>query len=397
MPSLIFRACAAIATLISTPTAALAIGAPPIETAATHALIMDYETGEILFEKDADTPTAPASMSKLMTVAIVLEKLKANELSLEDDFDVSVKAWRTGGSKMWVREGAKIKLRNLLRGAIIQSGNDACIVIAENIAGSEDAFVDLMNLKAREWGLEDSTFANATGWPHPDHKMSMRDLGALARMIIKEHQDHYGIFSESEFTWEKIRQPNRNPLLGEFVGADGLKTGHTDESGYGVVGSAAREGVRRIIVVNGLEDQRARARESLRLMVMAFNDFRKRTLYKAGDVVGAAEVFGGETAQVPLLVREDVELILHRTALNDVVARVVYEGPLVAPVQKGRQAGYLRLKVGDASRDYPVFVAEDAVELGVVGKIILGARKLLLKPEPADGPVAGGGADAAQQ
>ncbi|MEM9899486.1 MAG: D-alanyl-D-alanine carboxypeptidase family protein, partial [Pseudomonadota bacterium] len=229
-----------------------ALASPPIETSSTHAIIYDFKTNTVLFDKNATKPTAPASMSKLMTIAIVFEKLKSGELSLDDMFSVSEKAWRKTGSKMWVRVDTEIAVKNLIRGAIIQSGNDACIVLAENIAGSEDAFVDLMNLKARQWGLNDSTFANATGWPDPGHKMSMHDLAKLATMIIEDYPEYFAIFSEREFTWEKIRQANRNPLLGSFEGADGLKTGHTDEAGYGVVATAVRDGVRRIVVVNGL-------------------------------------------------------------------------------------------------------------------------------------------------
>ncbi len=376
-----FRIAAAACAVVALADPARAAGSPPIETDAPFAVIMDFETGEVLFGKDADTPTAPASMSKLMTVAIVFEKLEAGELSLDDAFKVSRKAWKTGGSKMWVRVDTKIKLGDLLRGAIIQSGNDACIVIAENIAGSEEAFAELMNDKAREWGLNESTFANATGLPDPGQKMSTRDLAALARKIILDFAPYYGIFSEPSFTWEKIRQPNRNPLLDGFEGADGLKTGHTDESGFGVVGSAERNGDRRILVVNGLEDQRARSRESLRLMRVAFNDFTRRTLYKAGDVVGSADVFAGEAANVALSVGEDVSLILHRTMLDEIEARVIYDGPLAAPVREGRQVGYLRVRIDDETRDYPVFAAEATDELGVFGKIALGARKLLLKPE----------------
>lgn len=358
-----------------------AVAAPPINTPAEFAVILDYETGEVLFDKNGETPTAPASMSKLMTVAIAFEMLEAGELSLDDAFSVSEKAWRKGGSKMWVRVDTRIKVRDLLRGVIIQSGNDACIVLAENIAGSEEEFAKLMNRKAREWGLDDSTFANATGWPDPEHKMSMRDLATLARKIIHDYPEYYEIFAERDFTWEKIEQSNRNPLLDGFDGADGLKTGHTDESGYGVVGSAVRDGVRRIVVVNGLGDEAERLKESRRLMGVAFNDFVERRLFDAEDSVGAAQVFGGEAPATPLVVAEDVEIIVHRAQAREVKAMVVYNGPIAAPIRKGAQLGVLQVTFDDSTKTYPVFASENVREVGFFGKVALGAKKLLLKPE----------------
>ncbi len=354
----------------------------PITTPAGFALIMDQKTGEILYEKNASTPTAPASMSKLMTVAIVFERLKVGSLQLSDQFHVSEKAWRMGGSKMWVRVDTEISLENLLRGVIVQSGNDACIVLAENIAGSEDAFADLMTKKAREWGMNDSTFTNATGWPDPDHKMSMRDLALLTRKIIRDYPEYYEIFSEREFVWEKIRQSNRNPLLDSFNGADGLKTGHTEESGYGLVGSAIKNGERRIVVVNGLDSEKERTIESQRLMRIAFDDFAQKTLFKSGDIVGDALVFKGQDKSVPLITHESVELILHRSASSDIGASVIYEGPISAPISENQQIGYLRVDLsGGDSREYPLFAGRAVREMGVLGKIGLAARTLLIKPE----------------
>ncbi|MEM9169697.1 MAG: D-alanyl-D-alanine carboxypeptidase family protein [Pseudomonadota bacterium] len=354
----------------------------PFGTAAEFALIMDFETGETLFEKNAQTPTAPASMSKLMTVAVVFEKLKSGELSLEDEFDVSKKAWRMKGSKMWVRVDTRIRLEDLLRGVIIQSGNDACIVIAENISGSEDAFADLMNAKARDWGLTGSSFANASGWPHPDQKMSMRDLGMLARKIIRDYPEYYDLFSEAEFTWEKIRQANRNPLLGIVDGADGLKTGHTEESGYGVVGSAVKGDARRIVVLNGLSSSRERALESRRMLTIAFNDFAKKDFFAAGDIVGEAVVFGGKAKTVPLILRDPVALLLHRSELDGVTTTLTYEGPVAAPIEAGGQIGLLRAtRPGGETRDYPLYAGRSVSEQGPLGKIKQAAVKLLTKPD----------------
>lgn len=380
-----FRAALAVAALIAWVFAP-ARAAAPIETTARYAVIMDFETGEVLYEKNADAPTAPASMSKLMTVAVTLEKLQKGEISLDDPFAVSKKAWKTGGSKMWVRVDTEIAVGNLLRGAIVQSGNDACVVLAENIAGSEDAFADLMNKKAREWGLDNSRFANATGLPDPEHLMSTRDLAALASRIIREYGAYYPIFAEREFTWEKIRQENRNPILKAFEGADGLKTGHTDESGYGLVASATRGEVRRIVVLNGLEDEKARARESARMLRIAFDDFVDVDLFGAGDRVGEAQVFAGREKATPLVVREPISTILHRAQRNDPRATIVYEGPLTAPVSAGDQVGFLRVALnGETLREAPVYAGDDVAAIGVVGRIVLAAKKLLLKPEHFDG------------
>jgi len=366
-----------------------ALAEPVISTPAEYAVIMDYKTGAVLFEKNADIPTAPASMSKLMTVAIVFERLNSGALSFDDNFTVSKKAWKMGGSKMWVRVDTEIALEDLLRGIIVQSGNDACIVIAENIAGSEEAFAALMNQKAREWGMNDSTFANATGWPDPGHKMSMRDLALLTRKIIRDYSEYYKMFAETEFTWEKIRQPNRNPLLETVDGADGLKTGHTEESGYGLVGSAIQNGERRIIVVNGLTSERERVVETQRLMRIAFNDFTNKAVYPAGAIVGDALVFKGREKSVPLITNAPVEMILHRSALASIDATVIYEGPVAAPVKANQQIGFLRVVVSSGDpQEYPLFAGKPVRELSALGKIGFAAKSLLSKPNnPAAEPV----------
>lgn len=370
---------AAIAVLF---TGAAAFAQDAVTTPARYAIIMDYRTGEVLYEKDARTPTAPASMSKLMTVAIVFERLKDGSLKLDDTFDVSEKAWREReGSSMWVRVGDSIPVLDILRGIIVQSGNDACIVVAENISGSEEAFAELMNRKAHEWGLTDSTFANSHGMPHPNQKMSMRDLAVLTRKIIADYPEYYALFAEREFTWEKISQANRNPILTLVEGADGLKTGHTEESGYGLVGSAVQNGERRIVVVNGLSSERERATESARLLRVAFNDYTTKTFYKPGAVVGEAMVFKGKDKTVPLIAREPVKMLLHRSHLDEAKATVVYTGPVAAPIKENQQIGYLRISAPDGpAREYALYAGRNVKEASVWGKIALGAQRLLAKP-----------------
>lgn len=373
---------AALGALAATVGAAAA----EITTPARYAIIMDFDTGAVLYEKDADTPTAPASMSKLMTAAIVFEKLKNGELKPTDEFTISEKAWRMEGSKMWTRVDTKIPLDALLKGVIVQSGNDACVAIAENVAGTEEAFAALMTKKAREWGMKNSTFANSTGWPDENHKMSTRDLATLARKIIKDYPEYYKYYSMKEFTWEKIRQPNRNPLLYSFNGADGLKTGHTEESGYGLVGSAVVNGERRIIVVNGLSSEKERAAETERLMRAAFNEFTTRTIYKAGAVAGDALVFAGKEPTVPLVTKEPVSMILNRSAAETVAAKIVYEGPVAAPIAEGQQIGYLRVDVeGGDAREFPLYAGKRVRGLGPIGRIGLAAKSLIMGGATAEG------------
>lgn len=365
--------------------AALAGGAvAEVTTAAPHAIIMDFETGAVLFEKDADRPVPPSSMSKLMTAAIVFEQLKNGQLKLTDEFPVSEKAWRMEGSKMWTRVDTKISLDALLNGVIVQSGNDACVVIAEGIAGSEEAFAALLTKKAREWGLNNSTFANSTGWPDDNHKMSTRDLALLARKIIKDYPDYYGFYAKKEFTWEKIRQPNRNPLLYSFKGADGLKTGHTEAAGYGLVGSAVINGDRRIIVVNGLTSEKERASETERLMHLAFNDFSKRTLYEQGAIAGDALVFAGAAPSVPLVAGEPISMIISRADAAAVSAKVIYEGPVEAPIEEGQQIGVLRITAGQGdAREFPLYAGKAVKSVGPLGRIGLAAKSLFGKPHDA--------------
>ncbi len=376
--------------LVAAFAAALAVGSARaqddlVTTPARFAVIMDYDTGAVLYEKNADEPTPPASMSKLMTSAIVFDLIKSGQLKPTDEFAVSEKAWlEREGSSMWVRVNTKVKVIDLLRGIIIQSGNDACIVVAENIAGSEEAFADLMTKKAREWGLNNSTFGNSHGKPDPKQLMSMRDIALLSRRIIKEYPEYFKIYSEREFTWEGIRQPNRNPLLATFPGADGLKTGHTAEAGYGLAGTAVQDGVRRIVVFHGMGSEKDRSVEAQRLMRIAFNDFANKVLYKEGDIVGDALVFKGAEKSVPLVTKEKVSAILHRAVASAVKATVVYEGPVKAPIAAGQEIGYLRIETPSGDRrEFPLYAGKAVKEVGVFGKIGLAAKTLLLPKRSA--------------
>lgn len=345
------------------------------ETQSPHVIIIDHETGLVLFEKDAREPVAPASMTKIMTADMVFERLRNGSLTPETEFTVSEEAWRRGGAKsgsstMFLDLGSKVSVENLLRGVIIQSGNDACIVLAEGIAGSETAFADMMTARAREIGLSSATFRNATGWPHPEHVISTYDLGQLARRSIEEYPEFYPLYSERSFEWNNIKQGNRNPLLGRFTGADGLKTGHTEVSGYGLVASAKRGDTRRIIVVNGLESLSQRRDEGLRLMSAAFDQFRIYNLYDAGETVGSMPVFMGKTAEVELVVDEKVQSGIFRGARNALKAQIRYNGMALPPIAAGDHiADLVILEPGRDERIVPLKAANDVEQKSKMGRV----------------------------
>src|SRR5690606_17555033 len=334
--------------------------ADPIETAAREAYIFDINTGAVLLEKNADELMAPASMSKLMTTYMVFERLKEGSLKLDDTLPVSEKAWRKGGSKMFVEVDSRVSISDLLRGIIVQSGNDACIVIAEGLGGSEEAFADAMTARARELGMARSTFRNATGWPEPEHRMTARELGILAEHLIRDFPEYYKIFAEKEFTFSGIKQGNRNPLLYKDNGADGLKTGHTEESGYGLVASAEREGRRLVMVIHGLENASARSRESERLMEWAFREYNNYALFKAGDIVDHARVWLGDKDTVPLTVEKDLTVTLNRQARKSMTVKVVYTEPIPAPILKGTPVAQLMVSGPDMETiSVPLVATED--------------------------------------
>ncbi len=352
--------------------------AQALETPAREAILMDYDTGAILFEKSPDALMPPASMSKLMTVTMLMERLKDGSLTMEDTFPVSEKAWRKGGSKMFVEVGKRVKVSDLLRGIIIQSGNDACIVVAEALGGSEEGFAQAMTERAREIGLMHSTFKNATGWPHPEHRMTARDLAILAKYIIKNFPEYYGLFAEKSFTFSKIKQGNRNPLLYTNSGADGLKTGHTEESGYGLTGSAKRGDRRLILVLNGLGSARERGREAERIMEWGFREFDNYALFKKGDEVAKARVWLGAKDLVPLQVDEDLTVTMSRKDRRSMQVKLVYNEPIPAPIIKGSPVARLLITAPEMDPiEVPLLAAENVERPGVVKRVMAAVKYVL--------------------
>ncbi len=358
--------------------------AATFETRAQHALLMDAETQTILFQKAADVRMPPASMAKLMTVAVVFDAIKSGKLSLDTEFQVSENAWRhgganSGGSTMFAKLGSTIKVSDLLRGIIIQSANDGCITIAEGMAGTEKTFASLMNAEARKLGLTGSHFTNATGLPDPDEYVTALDLARLARHIIYDDPEFYPIFSEKEFTWNKIRQHNRNPLLDMNIGADGLKTGFTDASGYGLVASAVRDGQRLIMVINGTKSEKERSEEARKLMDWGLRGFEKVELFRRGEEIARASVFGGDEGSVGLTGQGTIAALLPRGSRDLIKGRIVYQGPVQAPIESGQEIGKLQITLGnDVLREAPVYANEDVGRGSLPQRAMDGLKELLL-------------------
>jgi D-alanyl-D-alanine carboxypeptidase (penicillin-binding protein 5/6) len=342
----------------------------PVDTLARQALLVDFDTGATLLEKNADERMPPSSMSKLMTMYVVFDLLKTGRLRMDQLLPVSERAWRMGGSKMFVQIGAQVSVENLTRGVIVQSGNDACIVLAEGIAGSEAQFAELMNETGRRIGLRSSTFRNATGWPDPEQRMTARDLATLARRIIQDHPEYYRFYNERSFRWNDITQENRNPTLARVPGADGLKTGHTEEAGFGLTASAIRGGRRLILVVNGLPSMRARAEESERLLEWGFREFDNVTIFRAADTVEEVPVYLGDRPTVPLVAGRDLVLTLPRQWRRNIQARVRYDAPVPAPVTKGQGIGTLVVSgQGVPEMTVPLIAGADVDRLGLLPRI----------------------------
>ena len=348
---------------------AAAPGTGEFQTIAPFAFLMDADTGTVLFEKNADAPMVPASTTKIMTAEIVFHEIKDGRLKLDDKFVISENAWRrggasSGGSSMFAVLNSRISVEDLIRGLVIQSGNDAAIALAEGISGSEENFAALMTRRARELGMTKSTFTNPWGRGDPGQRVTAREMALLAAHVIHDYPDFYRYFGEREFTWNKIRQLNRNPLLTINIGADGLKTGDIAESGFGLVGSAVQNGERLILVVNGLRTARDRASESLKLLGWGFRSFEPKAVYAADEVVGTARVYGGTASEVPLVAGRPVTLLIPRGSGDKLSGKITYLGPLRAPVEKGRPVGDLKIFRGATEVLSTPLVTADSVGVG---------------------------------
>ena len=364
-----------VISAVALPLAGLA---QTVDTPAPYAYLIDLSSDTVLMDKAAHTPTAPASMSKMMTVLLLLERLKAGTISMDDTFPVSEKAWKKGGSKMFVRVGTRVPVGDLLRGIIVQSGNDACIVVAEGLAGSEEAFAVEMNARAEELGLDNSHFVNATGWPAEEHVMSAQDLAKLAQVLITEFPDYYPLFAEKTFTYNGITQDNRNPLLSDDIGADGLKTGHTEEAGYGLTASAKRGDRRLVLVLNGLESETQRAREAERLLEWGFRSFDSVVLFQSQERVEEAPVWLGERASVPLVLQEKLAVTMPRPARRQMLVSIRYDSPVPAPIAKGDKLGMIQVSApGFETVERPLVAGAEISALGPVGRVMAVTRHWL--------------------
>ncbi len=361
---------------------------------APTAILVEAKSGAVLFEKNADQPVPPSSMLKLMTAEFVFNALRKGDIKATDQYVVSENAWRRGGAPaggptMFAAIHSRVGIEDLLRGMIIDNGNDSAMVLAEGIAGSEREFATMLTKRAQEIGLTQSTFANATGMSDPNNKMTVRDVAKLARHVIQTYPDYYKLYNEREFTWNKIRQQNRNPLLNAMSGSDGLIAGSTKDGGYGAVTSAVQETTRLIVVVNGLDDPDDRVTEAKKLLDWGFRNFEVRTLFEPDRVVGYAKVFGGSSGSVGLASREPVSVMVQRGGGDKLIARIVYQGPVRAPVEPGRQVGVVRVWRGpNVAVETPLYTAEtvgvgstirrafDGVSELVIGLFRSGTRKL---------------------
>jgi len=371
MPQILSRRLATALAFVALTVAPLRLAlAEALETPAREAVLIDLSTDTVLFEKNADELMVPSSMTKLMTIYMLFDKLAKGAIKMEDELPVSEKAWRMGGSKMFVHVGSRVKISDLLRGIIVQSGNDACIVVAEGLSSTEEAFAAQMTARGKELGLKNSTFRNASGWPDPQHRMTARDLAILGERLIVDFPQFYPLFAERSFKYNNIEQANRDPLLGVVPGADGLKTGHTDEGGYGLVGSAVRDGRRLLLVVNGLTSMRERAQESSRILEWGFREFHTYTMAKKGETLAEAKVWQGAEDIVPLTVAADARVTLRRVARASMVVKVVYDGPVPAPIKAGDRIANLEISGPDMPTVIvPLVAGADVDRQGFFGRI----------------------------
>ena len=348
----------------------LAGHAGAVETTAKQAIVIDHDTGNVLFAKNADETVGPASMTKMMTIYLLFERLKDGRLSLESELPISEKAWKMGGSKMWVEVGKKAKVEDLIRGIIVQSGNDATVVVAEGLAGTEEAFANEMTAKARALGMENTNFVNASGWPSPDQYTTVRDIAILSAATIRDFPEYYHYYSEKEFTYSKIKQGNRNPLLYKNIGADGLKTGHTEESGYGLAASAIRDGRRVIVVAHGMDSMRERGEQSERLIAWAFREWGQYALFESGETVGNVPVWLGAGEAVPVFTQDKVLVSVMRKARKDMKVKLVHQEAVPAPITRGDRIATLVISAaGMDDIQIPLYAGANVEEAGFFGHI----------------------------
>lgn len=369
-PAIALLAFAGIAIFASTH-----VHAADIETKAREAILLDPTTSTVILNKSGDESMPPASMSKQMTVYMLFESLKDGRVSLDDKFRVSENAWRkggagSGGSTMFLPPNSEVRVEDLIRGIIVQSGNDACIVVAENLAGSEEAFARRMTDKALELGMKNSNFVNSTGWPDPEHRTTAHDLAVLAKRTIHDFPEYFHYYAEKEFTYNKIRQANRNPLMYGYAGADGMKTGHTEEAGYGLTGTAMQDGRRLIVVVNGLSSSKERASEGAKLLDWGFREFGNYALFKSGDTVDTAPVWLGATPTVGLKIAQDIHLTMTKKDRRAMKVTVRYQSPVPAPIHVGQQIGMLTIEAPDFKTiEAPLLASQDIAQLGIFGRL----------------------------
>ena len=354
----------ALAFLLLLLAASSPAGAQLFDTRAGQAFMIDAETGTILYEKNPDVLIPPASLAKLMTMEVVFHAIKSGRLTLQDTFLVSENAWRrggaaSGGSTMFAELGSSISLENLIQGVIVQSANDGCIIIAEGMAGSEERFAEQMTERARELGLTRSVFRNSTGLPAEGQVVTIRELVKLARHIWREYPEFYKYYAQREFTWNGILQRNRNPLLRMDIGADGLKTGFTEESGYAIVGSVERDGRRLFVGMSGMASENERAEESRRMLDWGIRAFEKTELFADGEIVGEAKMYGAAKSSVGLRADGPLSIFVPITNRDRLIARIIYQGPVTAPVEEGTELGVLKVWIGDTlSQETPLYAAE---------------------------------------
>jgi serine-type D-Ala-D-Ala carboxypeptidase (penicillin-binding protein 5/6) len=355
-----------------------------LQTSVPAAVLLDADSDSILYEKNGDQPVAPASLAKLMTLEVLFHEIKEGRVKLDDEYIISENAWRKGGapshgSTMFAAIHSRVKVSDLIQGIVVDSANDACIAVAEALAGNEAAFGEMLTKRARAIGLENSTFTNATGYSDPNLRVTAREMAELARHIIQDYPDFYAYFNQRDFAWDNIRQQNRNPLLDMGIGADGLKTGETAEAGYNLVGSAIQDNFRLIVVVTGAKSDKERADEAKKLLDSGFHDFHARVLFAEGQTVGEAKVFGGDKSYVPLTASGTIRLMLPRNNSERLLARIIYTGPVPAPIVKGQTIGKLKVWRGDnLALEVPLQAAEDVGKGTMSQRAMDGATELMI-------------------